>query len=126
MYTNFYGLKTDPFRMSPDHSFCFRHASFSKAKAYMQYALHCEEGFVVITGGPGTGKTTLIGDLLSDYNQTNFDIAMLTGAQLEGDDLLRMVSHAFRVSISGTIKSETLNRLHGTSPIFISENADLC
>lgn len=112
MYTNFYSLRADPFRMSPDHSFCFRHASFSKAKAYMQYALHREEGFVLITGGPGTGKTTLIGDLLSDYNQTDFDIAKLTGAKLEGDDLLRMVSHAFRVSVSGTTKSETLNHLH--------------
>ena len=112
MYTNFYGLRADPFRMSPDHNFCFRHASFCKAKAYMQYALHRKEGFVVITGRPGTGKTTLIGDLLSDYNHTDFDIARLAGAQMEGDDLLRMVSHAFRVPISGTVKSETLNHLH--------------
>ena len=112
MYTSFYGLKADPFRMSPDHNFCFRHASFSKAKAYMQYALHREEGFVVITGDPGAGKTTLIGDLLSEHNQSNFDIARLVSAQLEGDDLLRMVCHAFRVPIRGTVKSEILNHLH--------------
>ena len=111
MYTEYYGLKADPFRMSPDHSFCYRHASFSKAKAYMQFALHREEGFVVITGGPGTGKTTLIGDLISDYHQTDFDIAKLVGAKLEGDDLLRMVSHAFGVPFSGTLKSGILNHL---------------
>ena len=112
MYADYYGLRADPFRMSPDHNFCFRHASFSKAKAYMQYALHREEGFVVVTGGPGTGKTTLIGDLLSEYNQPGFVVARLVGAQLEGDDILRMLGHEFRIPIDVSVKSETLKQLH--------------
>ncbi|MCP3868476.1 MAG: AAA family ATPase [Gammaproteobacteria bacterium] len=112
MYINHFGLNADPFRLSPDHHFCFRHTSFVKAKAYMEYALHRQEGFVVVTGVPGTGKTTLIGDLLSDYNHSEFEIARLVGAQLEGDDLLRMVSHAFNVPSGNHLKSETLNQLH--------------
>ena len=64
MYERFYGLATDPFRLSPDHRFCFNHHHFARAKAYIDYALHRAEGFVMITGKPGTGKTTLVHDLL--------------------------------------------------------------
>ena len=66
MYEDFYQLTSEPFRLSPDHRFCFPHESYEKAKAYMEYALHQAEGFVMITGKPGTGKTTLIHDLIND------------------------------------------------------------
>jgi type II secretory pathway predicted ATPase ExeA len=58
MYESFYGLKADPFRLSADHRFCFNHPSYIKAKGSVQYALYRAEGFVMITGWPGTGKTT--------------------------------------------------------------------
>jgi hypothetical protein len=66
MLAECYGLTQDPFRLSPDPKFCYRHANFAKAKAYMEYVLHQGEGFVMVTGQPGTGKTLLIADLLSD------------------------------------------------------------
>ena len=59
MYEEFYRLKAEPFRLSPDHKFCFGHKGFQKARAYMAYALRRAEGFVMITGQPGTGKTML-------------------------------------------------------------------
>ena len=65
MYEAFYGLTADPFRLSADPRFCFSHQSYARAKAYVQYALHRAEGFVMITGRPGTGKTTLVQDLLA-------------------------------------------------------------
>ena len=56
----FLNLTADPFRLSPDHRFCYKHAHYAKARAYMAYAFRRAEGFVLVTGAPGTGKTTLI------------------------------------------------------------------
>ena len=111
MYTSFYGLSTDPFRLSPDSNFCLLHATFSRAKAYMQYALHRGEGFAVVTGRPGTGKTTLIDSLLADFGPSELDAARLVNARLEGSDLLRMVCYAFGLNVDQADKSELLRCL---------------
>ena len=111
MYKSFYGLSSDPFRLSPDSNFCLLHATFSRAKAYMQYALHRGEGFAVVTGRPGTGKSTLIDSLLSDFDPSELDAARLVNARLEGSDLLRMVCYAFDLSVDQAEKSELLRCL---------------
>lgn len=111
MYRKFYGLKADPFRLSPDHAFCLPHRSFAKAKAYMRYAMHRGEGFVMITGAPGTGKTTLIDDLLAGTRDAGYSIARLVSAQVEADDILRMVAAEFGISVRQTNKSEILRLL---------------
>ena len=56
MYESFFNLNTDPFRLSADSRFCFNHPSYIRAKGSVQYALYRAEGFVMITGRPGTGK----------------------------------------------------------------------
>ena len=56
MYHKFYNLTTEPFRLSPDHRFCYSHPSYQRAKKYMEYALNRGEGFVVVTGEPGTSN----------------------------------------------------------------------
>ena len=111
MYRKYYGLKADPFRLSPDHAFCLQHRSFAKAKAYMRYAMHRNEGFVMITGAPGTGKTTLIDDLLAGIRDSGFSIARLVSAQVEADDILRMVAAEFGLTVRQTEKSEILRLL---------------
>jgi putative secretion ATPase (PEP-CTERM system associated) len=111
MYESFYNLRAEPFRLSPDHRFCFTHRSYSKAKAYMQYAYQRAEGFVMITGRPGTGKSTLIRDLISTLSDNKSDVAMLVCTQLEANDLLRMVAHAFKTKTVGEDKSTILQNL---------------
>jgi type II secretory pathway predicted ATPase ExeA/outer membrane protein OmpA-like peptidoglycan-associated protein len=112
MYVDYYGLSTEPFRLGPDHKFCLSHPSFKRAHAYMQYALLRQEGFVVVTGLPGTGKTTLIGELLTDFQVSDFTLARLVSARLQGDDLLRMVCYAFDLpAVDGLSKSQLLQRL---------------
>ena len=111
MYKDYYGLQSDPFRLSPDHAFCLPHRSFAKAKAYMRYAMHRSEGFVMITGAPGTGKTTLIDDLLAETGDSEFSVARLVSVQVEADDILRMVAAEFGLAISESDKSETLRLL---------------
>ncbi len=113
MYEDFYKLAADPFRLSPDHSFCFRYPSFTKAKAYMRYALNAAEGFVMVTGRPGMGKTTLISDLLSDLaDADDYLTGMLVNTQLEATALLRMLAYEFGLNPEGQDKAAVLHRLH--------------
>ena len=111
MYHTYYGLEADPFRLSPDHAFCYRHPSFAKGRAYMQYALRAAEGFVVVTGMPGMGKTTLINDLLSDFGPSDYLIATLVITTLEANDLLRSVAYEFGINVENLDKATILQRL---------------
>jgi putative secretion ATPase (PEP-CTERM system associated) len=111
MYDQFYNLKAEPFKLSPDHRFCFSHRSYAKAKAYMQYAFQRAEGFVMITGKPGTGKTTLVSDLVESLPTDKVNVAKLVCTQLEADDLLRMVADAYGVPSDTDRKSAILQQL---------------
>jgi putative secretion ATPase (PEP-CTERM system associated) len=111
MYERFFNLTAEPFRLSPDHHFCYNHAQYAKAKAYMAYAFMRAEGFVLVTGKPGTGKTTLIGDLIESLADENVVVANLVSTQLAADDLLRMVAFAFGLDAAEMEKSTILQQL---------------
>ena len=112
MYEHFFNLTAEPFRLSPDHRFCYNHAQYAKAKAYMAYAFMRAEGFVMVTGQPGTGKTTLIGDLVESLADENVAVANLVSTQLAADDLLRMVAFAFGLAVEAVEKSSVLHQLN--------------
>jgi type II secretory pathway predicted ATPase ExeA len=108
-YDTYYKLTADPFRLSPDHRFVFGHASYAEARAYLEYALYRGEGFIIITGGPGTGKTTLINEILAGIDsRTHLNVAILNSTQLEGSDLLQMVAAAFGLRYSEKNKAAVL------------------
>ncbi|MCW8847299.1 MAG: XrtA-associated ATPase, partial [Sedimenticola sp.] len=111
MYESFYNFKAEPFRLSPDHRFCFSHKSYAKAKAYMQYAIHRAEGFVMVTGKPGTGKTTLVNDLVEGLSHSKIVVATIVSTQLEADDLLRLVACSFGLDIDAPNKAVVLQGL---------------
>ncbi|WP_295405342.1 AAA family ATPase [uncultured Thiocystis sp.] len=71
------------------------------------------EGFVVVSGKPGTGKTTLIDDLLGDLDHSGTLSVRLESAQVQGDDLLRRVAFAFGIEANGLDKATILNSLEG-------------
>ncbi len=132
MYEKFYAFKEEPFRLSPDSRLCFRHGSYRKAKAYMHYALHRGEGFVMVTGRPGTGKSTLINDLVLELANSNVQFSKLTSTQLEADDLLRLVVLDFGLDGSVDNKAMLLHRLNtylqrlhheGRRPLLIIDEA---
>jgi putative secretion ATPase (PEP-CTERM system associated) len=111
MHLNFYQLSADPFRLSPDPRFCFPHRSYHRAMIYMQHALQRAEGFIVITGEPGMGKTTLINDLLRGLKTDQIRVARLVSTQLAADDLLRLVAYTFELGPEGMSKAALLNRI---------------
>ena len=108
LYKTFYKLSADPFRLSPDHRFVLDHRSYAKSKSYLEYALHRGEGFIIITGGAGTGKTTLINEILAKLDKTRIQVATLTSTQLESRDLLHMVAASFGLPLKEMDKAALL------------------
>jgi general secretion pathway protein A len=108
MYSEFYKLSGKPFQLSPNPQFYYGSSGHRKAMAYLQYGLHQGEGFIVITGDIGTGKTTLLGHLLGQLDSSKYLAAKLVTTQLEADDTLRMVASAFGIDARGMDKATLL------------------
>lgn len=94
MYESYYGFSDDPFRLTPDRRFCFPHQAFRKARAYLEYGVQREEGFVMVTGAPGTGKTTLIEDVLAEIDPARIRVVRLNTTRLQGAELIRMIAYS--------------------------------
>ena len=108
MYNDFYKLSGKPFQLSPNPRFFFGSSGHQKAMAYLQYGLNQGEGFIVITGEVGAGKTTLIGYLLAQLDPAQYLVAKLVTTQIEADDTLRMVASAFGIEARGVDKATLL------------------
>ncbi|HNC51657.1 MAG TPA: XrtA-associated ATPase [Accumulibacter sp.] len=108
MYESFYGLTSKPFQLNPDPSFYFASKQHRRAMAYLEYGLNQNEGFIVVTGEVGAGKTTIVRGLLNELDADKVVAAQLVTTQLDAEDILRMVAAAFGVGIRNVSKSELL------------------
>lgn len=108
MYEAFYGLSSKPFQLNPDPSFYFGSKQHSRAKAYLEYGVSRHEGFVVITGEIGAGKTMTLRALIEGLHGSEVVIGNLVTTQLDAEDTLRMVGSAFGFRVKDVPKSELL------------------
>ncbi|MGN6819702.1 MAG: AAA family ATPase [Sphingomonas sp.] len=108
MYDDHYGLSGRPFALTPDPKFWFDTATHRKAMAYLGYGLSQGEGFIVITGDVGAGKTTLVGHLMATIDRERLHVIKLVSSQIEADDLLRMVASGLGVETAGLMKAQLL------------------
>ena len=108
MYETFYRLSGKPFQLNPDPAFYFGSRGHSRAFAYLQYGLHQGEGFIVITGEIGAGKTTIVRGLMEQLDRNQVVAAQIVSTQLDADDMLRSVGVAFGLSASDVPKSVLL------------------
>jgi len=111
MYEEYYGFTEKPFSLTPDPKYLFKSASHASAFELLQYAVRRREGFVVITGDIGTGKTTLCRAILEQFDRKTFT-ALVLNPFLSEDDLLRLILQDFGVVSREEIKR---GRLAGVS-----------
>ncbi|MFZ2997806.1 XrtA/PEP-CTERM system-associated ATPase [Sphingobium sp.] len=117
MYDQFYGLQGRPFQLTPDPHYYFESATHRKALSYLGYGLAQGEGFIVITGDIGAGKTTLVGHLMQTIDPARLTAVKIVSTQVEGDDMLRLAAQSFGLATDGMTKAATLQQieayLHG-------------
>lgn len=117
MYSDHYGLNGNPFQLTPDPRFWFESETHRKAMAYLGYGLAQGEGFIVVTGDIGAGKTTLVGHLMATIDSARLTAVQIVSTQVEGDDMLRLVAQQLGIDSNGAEKAQLLDRierfLHG-------------
>lgn len=99
MYKSFYSLNQNPFQLNANLDFFFDSTGHKRAKAYLRYGLVQGEGFVVVTGMAGTGKTMLVKELFQSLKQDNeIIIGVMVTSQVGAEDTLRMLSTVFKLA----------------------------
>jgi putative secretion ATPase (PEP-CTERM system associated) len=132
MYTEFYGLTAEPFLLTPDPSFYFDSSVHSQAMAHLLYGLQRGEGFIVVTGEVGAGKTTIVQHLCDTIDRSRVAAAHIVTTLLNGAELIRMVCSAFEMRDIPHAKEDALIRLRahlealyrqGRKPLVIIDEA---
>ena len=120
MYEDYYGFVEKPFSLTPDPKYLYRSESHANAFELLQYGIRRREGFVVVTGDIGTGKTTLCRALLDQLDRKTFT-ALVLNPFIAEDDLLRLILQDFGVvsreemkrgRLAGISKQELLETLN--------------
>ncbi|MCW8107241.1 XrtA-associated ATPase [Alteromonas ponticola] len=110
MYESYYGLDSKPFQLTPDPAFFFASKWHKRAMSYLQYGLSQAEGFIVITGDIGTGKTTIANSLLAEI-EDDIVAAQIVTPKLSPDELVKMVAAKFDLEVAGLSKADILDVL---------------
>ena len=111
MYEEFYGLSGRPFQLTPDPDFYFESASHKKALSYLGYGLSQSEGFIVITGEVGAGKSTLVAHLMQRIDPAQLTIARVVTSALDGEELIHVVAQSFGLEVDGHDKATALGMI---------------
>lgn len=108
MYDTFYQLTGRPFQLTPDPEFYFESGTHRKALSYLGYGLAQGEGFIVITGKVGAGKSTLAAHLLATIDRQRLTAAQIVTSRLDGGEMVHMAARAFGLAVAGHDKASAL------------------
>jgi len=111
MYLDFYGLKEKPFSLTPDPQFLYLSESHRTAIDSLLYGIKQREGFMVVTGDIGTGKTTLCRSLLDKFDK-NVKTAVIFNSFLSEGELLRAILQDLGLKTIGRTKAERIDALN--------------
>jgi general secretion pathway protein A len=111
MYESYYGFTAKPFQLKPDPRFFFGSKGHKRAMAYLEYGISQGEGFIVITGEVGAGKTTLMRNLFCELEPDRILAAQIVNTHVGSDDILRLVAAAFGLEYEDASKATILTRL---------------
>ena len=124
MYTKFYGLKEKPFEITPNPDFLYLGGNHKEALAHLVYAVREKNGFTVITGEVGTGKTTLIHSLLSILDGKT-RTAFIFNPKLGTTDFLHYICEDFGLKVNKGSKGQYLAQLHNFLMTCYSHNENV-
>jgi len=113
MYEQFYGLSEKPFALTPNPRFVFQSEQYRAAEDALMYGVAQREGFMLVTGAPGTGKTTLCRDLLEKLDPSKYRVALLFNPFLNGVEMLQALLSEFGLGdTTATSRKELLDLLN--------------
>ena len=119
MYEDFYGFSERPFQLTPDPSFYFESVTHKKALSYLGYGLNQGEGFIVITGEVGAGKSTLVGHLRNRLDWHSVTVGEVVTSALGSDEMIGMAAHSFGLEVDAGDKAGALSAIE----LFLQDEA---
>ena len=119
MYEEFYGFSERPFQLTPDPAFYFESLTHKKALSYLGYGLNQGEGFVVITGDVGSGKSTLVAHLKQKLDAERMTVGEVVTSALDDDEMIHVAARSFGLDIAGGDKAAALAAIE----LFLHEEA---
>jgi len=119
MFDDFYGLAGRPFQLTPDPNFYFESATHRKALSYLGYGLAQGEGFIVITGEVGAGKSTLVAHLMRKIDPAQLTVGQIVTSNLDGEEMVHVAAQCFGLEVDSHDKAAALGAIEG----FLHEEA---
>jgi general secretion pathway protein A len=113
MFDDFYGLTGKPFQLTPDPAFYFRSTTHRKALSYLGYGLAQGEGFIVVTGEVGAGKSTLVAHLMGTIDPQQLTVAQVVTSKLDEEEIVHVIAQSFGLDIEGHDKASALGAIEG-------------
>lgn len=111
MYEPFYGFKEKPFHLTPSPNYFFASEVHKRAMSYLEYGVQSGEGFIVISGAIGTGKTTLANSLIDRLDRDSITCIQIVTPKLAPEDLLQTAATKLGIDAYDMSKSQLLNEI---------------
>src|SRR3954471_7046329 len=113
MYESFFGLNDKPFSLTPNPRYVFYSQQYREAEGQLLYGINNREGFMLVTGQPGTGKTTLCRDLIEKLDHNKIHSALIFNPFLNAHEMLGALLSEFGISaVQHASRKELLDRLN--------------
>lgn len=131
MYESFFKLKRKPFDLLPDPDFLFMSRSHKKALSYLDYGIRERAGFILLSGEVGSGKTTIIRNLIKKHLD-NVVLSKIFNTRIDSDQLIAMINDDFGLPVQNRNKITLLRELNefliqqyvkGNRPVLIIDEA---
>jgi general secretion pathway protein A len=131
MYEKYFNLKIKPFELVPNPAFLYMSRTHKRAIHYLDYGIKARAGFILLTGEVGSGKTTLITDMIKRVDKS-VTLAKVFNTKVNSEQLLTMINDDFGLDVKGKDKVSLLKELNdfvveqhakGNNPVLIIDEA---